>query len=199
VGLSLLNPPDEEPVNLAQAKLHLRVEDTAEDALIGTLIGAARRAVEAHLRRALVEQTWVLTLDAWPPCDPRSAHPSHAIRLPLPDLIAVEEVLYTDPAGVARSLDPAAYQVSTGCPGRIAPAPGRSWPATRRQMDAVAITYTCGYGSAADVPETVVQAMLLTIGNLYQNRESVVIGTIVAELPLAAAYLLASEDWGSYS
>ena len=51
--------------------------------------------------------------------------------------------------------------------------------------------YTVGYGSAAsNVPEGIRQAVLLTIGNWYQNRQSVVTGTIATDLPLSSQYLL---------
>ena len=40
------------------------------------------------------------------------------------------------------------------------------------------------------LPPPVVHAMLLIVGNLYANREPVVMGTIVTELPLSYNYLV---------
>ena len=62
----LVTAPAAEPLTLAEAKLHLRVDDTADDALIGALITAARQHAEHDTRRALVTQTWKLALDASP-------------------------------------------------------------------------------------------------------------------------------------
>ncbi len=50
---------------------------------------------------------------------------------------------------------------------------------------------TVGYGSSAsDVPEIIKQAILLTIGNFYENRNSVIIGRIATELPQNVKWLL---------
>ena len=40
------------------------------------------------------------------------------------------------------------------------------------------------------VPEIIKQAILLTIGNFYQNRNSVVIGRIATELPMNVKWFL---------
>lgn len=40
------------------------------------------------------------------------------------------------------------------------------------------------------MPEIIKQAILLTIGNFYQNRNSVVIGRIATELPMNVKWLL---------
>jgi len=45
--LQLVTPPVDEPVTLAEAKLHLRVDFDEDDALILALISAARQAAEA--------------------------------------------------------------------------------------------------------------------------------------------------------
>ena len=58
----LLAGPAEEPVSLAEAKAFLKVDDTAEDGLIGALIAAARLHVESITGRALITQTWRLML-----------------------------------------------------------------------------------------------------------------------------------------
>lgn len=52
-----------EPVSLATAKLWCRVDNTSEDAIIQTLISAARQQVEADTGRQLGTQTWTWTLD----------------------------------------------------------------------------------------------------------------------------------------
>lgn len=65
-GLSLYSPPVQEPVTLAEAKTHLRVTYTDDDALIAELITAARQWFEEQTYRALVTQTWDLKLDELP-------------------------------------------------------------------------------------------------------------------------------------
>jgi uncharacterized phiE125 gp8 family phage protein len=51
-----------EPVSLEEAKAHLRVDGTIDDAYIGALITAARTDAENRLQRSLTETTWRVTL-----------------------------------------------------------------------------------------------------------------------------------------
>ena len=76
-------------------------------------------------------------------------------------------------------------------PSQIQLAENQSFPSITKRNDAVRAKYTVGYGSSAsDVPEIIKQAILLTIGNFYQNRNSVVIGRIATELPMNVKWLL---------
>jgi hypothetical protein len=43
--------------------------------------------------------------------------------------------------------------------------------------------YTCGYGAAADVPQSIKAWMLMAIATWYENREALIAGQPVAELP----------------
>ena len=61
-----ISGPDTEPITLAQAKLHARVEHDADDALITGFIAAAREDAEHELGRLLAAQVWQLTFDAFP-------------------------------------------------------------------------------------------------------------------------------------
>tara|TARA_Y100001938_G_C8028524_1_gene399343 strand:+ start:368 stop:1195 length:828 start_codon:yes stop_codon:yes gene_type:complete len=75
-------------------------------------------------------------------------------------------------------------------PSQIQLADGQSFPNIAKRNDAVFARYTVGYGSIFDVPDIIKQAILLTIGNLYENRSSVVIGRIATELPQNVKWLL---------
>jgi uncharacterized phiE125 gp8 family phage protein len=60
--------------------------------------------------------------------------------------------------------------------GDIIPAYSKWWPVdTLVPGDAVKVSFTAGYGT--DIPRTTKQAMLMLIGNWYENREAVVLGT----------------------
>ena len=61
---SLTVPPAGEPLTLAEAKLHLRVDLNDDDALITALISAAREQVEFLTGQRLITQTWELELAA---------------------------------------------------------------------------------------------------------------------------------------
>lgn len=178
MGLTLLTAPAEEPVSLAEAKDHLRVIHNDDDDLITGLIATARGAAEARTGLAFVTQQWRQTLDAWPL--------DGVIELDKPRLISVEGVSYLDGAGARQTLDPAAYQaVIDTLVGTVQPAYGTSWPSCRETPGSIRVDFTSGYGNAAAVPAPIKGWMLLTLATLYAQREAIVTGTIVAELPRA--------------
>jgi hypothetical protein len=87
--LQLITPAAEEPVSLAEAKRHLRVESADDDALIGSLISAARQSAETLTGRQFVTARWKLVLDSFPgpslmgvPAGLPFSLPGHAILLP---------------------------------------------------------------------------------------------------------------------
>jgi uncharacterized phiE125 gp8 family phage protein len=163
--LKLITGPAEEPVTLAEAKLHLRVSHTAEDALITALIVAARESAEHLTGRSMVTQTWERVLDMFPGSE---------IELGRPDVQSVLSVKYTDAASTEQTIDPAYYVLdNTTDPGWILPAYGYSWPQTLHTVNAVRVRFTTGYGAASDVPTGIKTWMLLRVGTLYRFREEV--------------------------
>ena len=65
---TLTVPPAGEPLTLAEAKPHLRVDLNDDDALITALISAAREQVEFLTGQRLITQTWELELAAGERC-----------------------------------------------------------------------------------------------------------------------------------
>jgi len=181
--------PASEPVSLDEAKLHLRVDGTDDDAWITRAIKAARMWCETRACAAFVTQTAELALERFPTAPDREAP---AIVVPLPPLSTVTSVQYYDAQGVLQTLDASKYQVdAVSQPGRILPAPGTSWPATQSgRIDAVKVTFVCGVASD-QVDPRVPQAILMLVGHWYEHRESFVTGTIATEIQEASAALMA--------
>lgn len=187
--LQQTSAPAETPITLAEAKAHLRVLHSQEDALIEALIWAATVHLDGRhgaLGRCLVTQSWEYRLNCLPLWG--------RIEIPLPPLQSVASVKYIDEAGDEQTLATDQYVVDTGTyVGRIRRAYDVVWPFSRDEEHAVRIRFTAGYGAAEDVPQPIKQAMLLMIGHLYRNRESVretTPGSDIIEVPLAAEYLL---------
>ena len=185
-ALTQKTPPASEPVSLAEAKLHLKIEalDTAEDSLIQRLIVVARRRAEVSTGRALVTQTWTLALDGFP---------GGVIDVPRPPLSSVASITYIDPEGATQILAADRYRVDAQRePGRLTPAWDESWPATRPVSNAVEVEFVAGYGTTSDeVPEDLRQALLLIVGRYYAHREDVQAGgTPPVKMPLGAKHLL---------
>lgn len=182
----VIDHPNGFPVSLEEAKKHLHAEEfTDDDVYIEALIAAATGNIDGpagSLGRALLTQTLEWRGDEFGYCD---------IRLAFPPIAEVLSVKYDDADGAEQEVSDDDYRL-VGQPGmpRVALAYGASWPTVRSQSEAVRIQYTAGYGDAEDVPAPIKQAILLMVGHWYANREAVVVGAIVSELPLAARALL---------
>jgi len=178
----VITEPSAEPITLAEAKLHLRVETgaTADDSLITSMITVARQYAENYTRRAFVKRTLELTLPAIPS--------GGVFCLPFPPLVSVSWIKYVDVDGVLQTKLASEYQVDTYRePGLIKPAYLETWPVvTRNDFNAIQVRYIAGYpesGSpdtdvdyAANIPEAIKHWLKIRIGTLYENREAIVVG-----------------------
>jgi uncharacterized phiE125 gp8 family phage protein len=152
MALILVYGPEARPLTLDQVKDHLKVEHDEDDLILDQLIDAAVSHFDGRdgiLGRALVEQTWELRLDRFPPC----------VEIPLPPLVRIEEIAYLDEQGAERTLtEDIDYQVEAGGWGKamVAPAYNKTWPPTRPVPGAVRIVFTAGYWRpSADSPAEV--------------------------------------------
>lgn len=153
----LVTPSVGTPLGAPDVADHLRLTDYDQFYLDG-LIEAATGYVEGFLEKALLPQTWELTLPEFP---------DGFINVPVLPLRSVESIKYIDPDGVEQTLDPTRYETDTGS-GRIIPIYGKRWPSTRNQLNAVTARYEAGFD---EVPEQIKTAILLVVGFLYENRE----------------------------
>ena len=178
--LTLTEGPAAEPVSLAEARAHLKLDATEEDALLTALVTAARTTLEAETRRAFMTQNWRLTLDEWP---------AGPLELPLAPVASVTAVKTAALSGAMVPIDPGFYEVDAkGEPPRIAAKRGQAWPMPATRLAGISIDFTAGYGAAADVPMPLRQAVLLLAAHWFENREPLGEG---AELPLTVSALVA--------
>lgn len=183
--IKIVTEPIEDPVTLQEAKDHLRVDISADDGVIRSLIQAARETAETITRRALITQTWNYILDVWPDSD--------RIKIPLPPLQSVSSITYKGTDGSTSTFAASSYIVDTNSePGQVVLAYGESWPGTALYpVGGITVQFVAGYGDdPQDVPQQIRQAMLLLIGHWYENREdSVGVGN-VQRIPMGATSLL---------
>jgi uncharacterized phiE125 gp8 family phage protein len=186
--LSLVTAPTVEPVALEDAKLQVRETVDDNDALIQSLIVAARQHVESFTGRALIDQTWDLQQDGFPG--------ARSIWLPKAPLRSIASVSYRDQDGTVQTWSSTNYTVDAPVgpaaqTGRISPNFGVIYPTTQWVPNAVVIRFVAGYGAtAATVPEAIKAAMKLLIGHWYATREAVTFGTAGTEIPMAVSALL---------
>jgi len=182
--LVLTSGPAVEPVTLADAKAHLRVDGTAEDTLISSLIVTSRLHVEAAVGLALITQSWSYFLDAWPL--------GPALRLPLRPVQSIAAVRLYDENAAVTTIDPATYLLDgAGSPPRLVRQGAIVWPKPGRIANGIEVAFTAGYGNAAaDVPGPIRQAILLLIAHWYDHRSPVEIGHLAEPVPDMVSELL---------
>lgn len=184
--LSLVKDSTVEPVSTSDAKSHLRVSSTSEDSLIGGYVKAARQSIERWTARPMVNQDWKLQLDDFPIGDIIPLH-----RVPLASTSIT--ITYHPSSGGSKTLSGTSFFVDTDAePGRVVLKSSESWPSTDlRDRAAVDVQFTAGYGtSSTDTPRAYRQAVFLTIGHWYENRQSVTLDGVPREVPQAAKHLL---------
>lgn len=176
-------PPDGEPVTRDEAKDYARITETHDDSVVDGLITAARRYVERVYRIQLVTATWKFYLDGFPS--------RRSIIVPRPPLISVTSVTYTDETGTGQTWSSSDYQTDLNSkPGRIRPIGGGTYPGTQADTyGTVVVTYTAGFGAAADVPEEIKTAIKLRVEYFYDRPEKKTL------LEQADALLASYRDW----
>lgn len=173
----LLAGPATEPVTLADAKIFLRVDDSAEDNLISTLIAAARIHVESVTGRALIQQSWRVVLDDWPR--------DRIVKLPVAPLLSLTTITAYDADGDGTSINLAEILPETNiAPARLFLPVNLPDAPVLRDRQAIEIDYLAGYGEDADdVPSGLNQAILSLIGHWFEHRDAVVLAGSGAVVP----------------
>ena len=180
---TIVTPPTYIAVSLDEIKDHLRVTHTDEDPYIQALLMTAQGQVESYLNRKLITQTWKAFFDDWPDGD--------AIVLPFGQLQSVTNVKYTDSDGDQSTFSSDDYIVDTDSePGRVVLGYNESWPtATLYPSNPIEVQFVCGYGDPSSVPMPIKHAIKITAADLYENRETILVGTITSSLQTVKALL----------
>lgn len=180
--LVLKTGPATTAISLAEAKAFLRVDSDYDDdnAYITSLIGVATNVVEQFTRRRLITQTYNIYYDEFPPF----------MDLQVGNVASVTHVKYYDTDNTLQTLDTSEYDVDIRVkPGRIYQAEDGNFPDTYERANSVEVEFVVG-SAASDVEDAIKQAMYIVIGRYYENRQDVVMGTQVNELPLMVEHLL---------
>jgi len=166
------SPPTVEPLSLTEAKLHLRVDHTNDDALIPTLIKVAREWCEGFQNRAFVQQTIEAKRDNF----------ETTMLLPIPPLKEVSSIQYVDANGDTQTLGTSVYDVDTiSEPGLITLAYNQSWPVYRSIHHAITITYKTGY--ILTFTEAVDTDTITAAGHTYSDTDIVRLSNYDGALP----------------
>jgi uncharacterized phiE125 gp8 family phage protein len=147
----LLDPPisSERPVTWAQAKAHLRLDTDDQQAYVESLIDAAVDYAQTRLHSTLLATT--LTQAFY--------ENESLLILPRGPVISVTSV--TDANGAALEYT----QSRVGSSDRLT-------LTSSTGAAPVTVVYQAGYPTAADIPKSIIHAILCHVGTLFENRES---------------------------
>lgn len=179
-----VSAPTAEPVSLTQAKAHLRVDHSDDDAAIAGMVKAARAHVEAACAVRFSARTGVTFK-----CDGFS----DLARLPEAPVSSITSIAYIDTDGASQTLSSNVYELrADGIDAGIVLKINQSWPAIQ-VGSRITVTAAIGY---ATVPEDIYHAMLMLIAHWYENRSTVAVGESGMELPFAVNALICNHRRG---
>lgn len=190
MNIIVVTPPPAEPVTLAEAATHLRLDDLVQGnpdyAAVQSQITSAREQCEQITRRAFVQQTlrlvgpdqfvgrsWYGWLGGY----------AGMIELLRPPVISVSAVRFYDSANVLQTVDAGDYYLTDDLVPRVRFLDGYVAPCAYRRDDAVQVEYVAGYPPkpagvdpvanpidyAANVPASIKQAILLGVQLQYDE------------------------------
>jgi uncharacterized phiE125 gp8 family phage protein len=190
MNLRTVTPASAEPLTLAEARLQCRVDafDTStsppshpDDALIETLITAARESVENFTNVILTDAVY----------EYRTGRPIEFVLLPRGPVDAVQWVKYLDDNEQLQTLADTVYYLDDNpWQAAIGLKKGQAWPSIYSRDDAFRVQFSGGFSSPNLVPSALVLAMKLMIGHWYRNREDTSTGEKLAEIPMGARVLM---------
>ena len=185
MSLVLTAAPAIEPVTLAEAKAHLRVDHADEDAFIASLIVTSRLHIEAALGLALITQGWTESVDAWPA--------GREIELSLRPVQSIDLIRVVTGPSTFATLSALDFVLDgSAAKSRIVWQAAASRPIPAQPASGIEIAFTAGYGdAAADVPAPIRHALLILLAHWYEQREPVEVSDKVLPLPSMVGDLLA--------
>ncbi|MFT3810540.1 MAG: hypothetical protein QM698_11530 [Micropepsaceae bacterium] len=172
------------PVSLVEAWAHLRLDPSGsplahpEDVLINLQLAAATDYLDGWagvLGRCMIEQTWCVEF----------ARPGDfgqfKIEMPVAGIVSVEVLR----DGAYETVPPSNYALrQRDTEAFVRPRSGLSWGRYDSDEAAFRVTFRAGYGDdPAAVPAPLRCAILLMLGELFENREAIVTGGTVQKIP----------------
>ena len=181
MGIKLSIAPVTEPITIEEARAHLRVDHTDDDIYINALITAARTSAESYTQSSFFTQTWIKSM----------AFFTDIIDLPRGIVQSIETIKYFDQDNTQQTVDDANYFLTSPSVTSQVQVIASGWPSSiYARNDSVQITYVTGHTTVAAIPGDIKQALLMSIGHLYENRQDVIIGSQVNAMPMASKHLL---------
>ena len=162
----------QEPVSMDEARRQCGIAEglDAHDAMLQTLIVAARAQVEADTGLVCYTGSFTLKMTDWPADDWFSIDDLRPVT-------SITSITYVDGDGTTQTLSTSVYAFeSSGVKQFVRLKYAQSWPAQRGDINGITVTFVAGYSSVLVIPARIKQACLLLIAHWFENRSAV--GTV---------------------
>lgn len=175
-------------VSLSNAKEHLRIGHTDDDAYITRLTKAAQLVCEKLTGSVFTDASYTLQCDNW----------EQTKEIPeISSVHSITHIKYMDdqtPSAQQTWSNTNYYLVNYSQRSRIALVDGSDYPDLRDGIGNIDVTFAAkpvwNLGTTTDLSEIATQAVLITLADMYENRQSVIVGRIASKIPQTAQYLL---------
>jgi hypothetical protein len=165
--------------DLATAKLFLRVDYAADDALITSLVSAATKLCENYLNWHILDYTYTAIFNGIPAEKltgvGRSVYFLEPTKLELKKIHvqSIVEVKSVDVTGVESIFPNTNYHLlATDNSYFIELEEASSWPSPLRSWDSFHVRFKCGYNSVSEIDESIISAIKIILFDFYENRNS---------------------------
>tara|TARA_R100000773_G_scaffold34737_2_gene29734 strand:- start:346 stop:957 length:612 start_codon:yes stop_codon:yes gene_type:complete len=166
-------------LTLDQAKEHLRITHNTDDTYITSLIQAAQYTAEYYANKDFTACEWEFIADTW----------SQTQQLPYGVWRTITHIKYYDDDGVLITWNSSNYLFdSKGNPQRITLVDGKDYPSLRNGVSNIIVTINSQ--TMRGEVEIAIQAIKIMIADMYENRQSVIVGRIASQIPKTSEYLL---------
>ena len=156
-SIEIQSAPSSNAVSAVEAKTHLRVSHSSDDTYIGNLIKAAEAMVETYTNRRLVAGTYDLKLDEW----------GKGIKLPYSPVSSITHIKYYDTDNSQQTWADTNYFYSVKEEPTYIEYINDPPSLYDYRVDLIEVRFVVGYST---VPEALRQAILLLVGDMYENR-----------------------------
>ena len=172
-------------VSTSEAKEHLRVDHSDDDTYILALTKAAQLVCEHFCNFDFTPCEWKFQCDTW----------SQVYDVPYSGINEISSIEYMDVSNSVVTVTSSDYYFKPHIqPNSISFVDGYNYPSLYNGTGGIVVTFTTRFGLSSESTFNVIckQAVLMTIADMYENRQSVIVGRIASSIPKTVEYLLST-------
>jgi uncharacterized phiE125 gp8 family phage protein len=172
--------PPIDPIDFDTVKLYTRVDGDSEDMLLKGLLKAATNLCQTY--------TWLQFMPAkFKAATDKFYDVIYITKNPVKEIVSIK---YYDKDNVQQTLPTSDYSFANV--NGLGTIKLKKKQPTYERLDAVEVIFVAGFGGREDVPEEAKVAIMMTVSNMYENRQDTFVGTMTSQLPMGSQYILDS-------